>query len=67
MKDLIDALSHTNRESAFLIDLIGDAMQDGQYSPEARKIAIVLQKYEPQYGRCTVQEIRDIYAKLPPA
>jgi hypothetical protein len=61
MKDLIDALSQTNRESAFLIDLIADAMQDGQYSPEARKTSIILQKYEPQYGRHTVREIREIY------
>jgi len=61
MKELIDALADRHSEYT-LTNLTADAMQDSQYSPGARKFAIIFQKYEPQYGRYTVREIREMYA-----
>jgi hypothetical protein len=61
MKELISALSFTDRIGTTLTGLIADAMQDAQYSPHhssiREKIAI-LNKYEKQYGHLTVGQIR---------
>jgi len=63
MKELIDALAHCNRSSSRLVDIIGDAMQDGQYSPDARALSLILMKYEAKYGHLTLAEIRALGLK----
>jgi hypothetical protein len=60
MKELIDALSFTERTDTTLMNLIVDAMQDAQYSPHPglREKIAVLNKYQAEYGHLTVGEIR---------
>jgi hypothetical protein len=60
MKELIDALSFTERTDTTLMNLIVDAMQDAQYSPHPglREKIAVLMKYHAQYGNLTVAQIR---------
>jgi hypothetical protein len=58
MKELIDALANCNRSSSRLVDIIGDVMQDGQYSPGAHELSLILMKYEDKYGHLTLAEIR---------
>jgi hypothetical protein len=63
IKQLIDALSFTDRIGTTLTGLIADAMQDAQYSPHhssIREKIAVLNKYEKQYGHMTVREIRSL-------
>jgi hypothetical protein len=61
MKELISALSFTDRVDTTLTGLIADAMQDSQYSPHhssIREKLAVLNKYEKQFGQLTVGQIR---------
>jgi hypothetical protein len=60
MKELIDALSFTDRVDTTLTGLIADVMQDSQYSPHPglREKLTVLNKYEKQYGHLSVGQIR---------
>lgn len=60
MKELISALSFTDRVDTTLTGLIADVMQDAQYSPHPglREKIAVLNKYEKQFGHLTVREIR---------
>lgn len=58
MKELIDALADCKRNSSRLVDIIADAMQDGQFSSASRSVCTVLLKYKDKYGHLTVAEIR---------
>jgi hypothetical protein len=64
MKELVDALVDNGyaNGSAKLSSIVADTMQDGQYSMAARDNALVLARYEAEYGPCTVAEIRALYA-----
>jgi hypothetical protein len=64
MKELVDALADNGyaNGSAKLSSIVADTMQDGQYSMAARDNALVLARYEAEYGPRTVAEIRALYA-----
>lgn len=64
MKELVDALADNGyaNGSAKLSSIVADTMQDGQYSMAARDNALVLARYETEYGPRTVAEIRALYA-----
>lgn len=64
MKELVDALADNGyaNGSAKLSSIVADTMQDGQYSMAARDNALVLARYEAEYGARTVAEIRALYA-----
>jgi len=61
MKELVDILVNKD-ESLILNHLVSHAMQDGQYSPDARVAANIMLKYEKEYGHLTVGQIRKLYS-----
>jgi hypothetical protein len=60
LAELIQALEHNGfaHDNVTLEYVIGNAMQDGQYSAEARQVADRLVKFLPMYGQWTVAEIQ---------
>lgn len=61
MHELVSALAHNgfaSDPSVTLDYVIGNTMQDGQYSLGARENAAVLMKYTAQYGHLTVADIK---------
>jgi len=56
----LDANGYSRNPSMTLSAIIANTMQDAQYSPGASVNALILRKYEEQYGNLTVEVLRKL-------
>jgi hypothetical protein len=59
LKELNDALATNSFAKNNPRVVYGNAMQDAQYSPEARQAAECLAKFIPLYGQWSIKQIQD--------